>query len=1524
MKQGKTIQIYSFILALLLILTLFPGSVFALAEAEQGHNHTEGYCYVCKEGDPSMGLAYNVAQDIEAESPAVMIGDQAYWSLAEAVQAAAYSDTLHIQRSMELAYPIMIDKDLTLVGDYSDIEISRGFSGEAMFTVRGGATVQVGYLTFDGGSDEGYSGYSIFHVLDGSTLALSNGTTLQDSQAEYGGGVYADASSTLQLNGEAASSQITQCSADYSGGGIYSEGTVQILSGAYVTGNTAEYGGGIWTGNGSVTFGDPGAVYGNTDTYGEESNIVDASASLEEPEDPDSFDVWDDPDGEDNSVMHTVYFNPGDGTEPVSVQVGDGDILNLPEDISWEGYLFTGWTYFPYDDGVAYPYDFSLPVYSDFTIYANWEPVTDPGLQTPLQPSEFDQAWDPQYDMQTNSQQLDPQYSQQPVQQPDPQEVYYQVSFDYNVEGWDGDTQQVKAGDLAANPYDPETMPRDGYALDGWYYYTNEGEFEFDFDQPVGQNYYLTAKWTEVQPTYVTVTYDPNDGASQAFTDQVVAGTPAKEASASRDGYNFDGWYYYDEYGDYEPYNFDMAVNSDLTLYAGWTPVPEYTIYFDFNADGEIAEQTQTVRQGLTATDPYNPETMARSGWQFLGWFYTDEYGDEYQFSFDYAINSDWELYAKWTPAETEPLPEEQAPSMLRGFRLGTTNVQQIQEAPQEGGGEQSNNPTGMITGQIQPGTQEITLINQEGSPETGSVLATIGEALPTVTPPERTDYAFGGYFSEMGGAGTQYYDAAGNGILQAYPESGAKILYAYWTSAAPVTYEVTLDPNGGTAGSKTSVQAEYGIAMPALAAADLPTLSGSVFGGFYQNVEDESTKYYDANGASARDYDRTEGMTLYAKWTVLPPAVYKVVLDPNGGQTSKVSLDVTADQPMPALAPTELPVKQGSVFGGYYKDLSNEATKYYNADGTSARTYDLTEGTTLYAKWTEAPTEAVLNYHANGGEGTMEPGTGTQGSSIQVAANGFTRAGYVFASWNTMADGSGTSYAPGAIMKLEAMTNDLHAQWEVQTFVVTFDPCNGTGSILQTVPNGQKATEPAVPVPAGYRLEGWYREAAYVNKVDLANTPITGNITFFAKWEPIPVEYYSVTFSTDKGTAPTPQSVQKGQMAYKPADPYAEGFLFGGWYLDQAFSSLYNFNSPVNSNITLYAKWAPRPDLNHIVSFNANGHGNAPNPQTVKGGELAQKPEAPKAAGYTFTGWFTDAQCTRAYNFQEPVTQDITLYAGWTVNRYTIRFDSNTGAGIMQSIGVTFDQRINLPANTFTKSGFYFLGWNTQADGTGVYIADRGEVVNLTDVNGGTVDLYAQWKNIYNVIEGANAQVMKGSGKGLTFRCDGDYNKFTGIKIDGRTVPTSQYTSAPGSTVVTLHADYVDQMNTGSHTLRFEYTDGGVDTRFELLSRTPTTGDTNNTLLWIIIAVAALLIIGAVTAVLVIKRRRADSNDPYFDDFGPGDNRFSRDYDSDHDEYEDDRGDYEDYETNEDYETDEDRYERYVDDQLKHRGKRR
>ena len=86
--------------------------------------------------------------------------------------------------------------------------------------------------------------------------------------------------------------------------------------------------------------------------------------------------------------------------------------------------------------------------------------------------------------------------------------------------------------------------------------------------------------------------------------------------------------------------------------------------------------------------------------------------------------------------------------------------------------------------------------------------------------------------------------------------------------------------------------------------------------------------------------------------------------------------------------------------------------------------------------------------------------------------------------------------------------------------------------------------------------------------------------------------------------------------------------------------------------------------------------------------------------------------------------------------NKYTIHYNANGGTGTMSDTSCTYDKVETLNKNTFTRSGYTFVGWNTKADGSGISYTNIQDVKNLTDQNDVTINLYAQWQK--------NKQILK------------------------------------------------------------------------------------------------------------------------------------------------------------------------------------
>ena len=148
------------------------------------------------------------------------------------------------------------------------------------------------------------------------------------------------------------------------------------------------------------------------------------------------------------------------------------------------------------------------------------------------------------------------------------------------------------------------------------------------------------------------------------------------------------------------------------------------------------------------------------------------------------------------------------------------------------------------------------------------------------------------------------------------------------------------------------------------------------------------------------------------------------------------------------------------------------------------------------------------------------------------------------------------------------------------------------------------------------------------------------------------------------------------------------------------------------------------------------------------------------------------------------------------------------------------------------------------------ILVSDDGKNLQIT---GKTITI--QTPDKYKVIEGANSSWTKNTEGTLTFRADGDFSKFLGIKVDDSWVDSENYISDSGSTIVTLKNEYLQTLAVGTHKMTFVYTDGECSTNFEIKeaeeiyenSDNPTTGDSSNIFLWI-----SLFSVGILVAIVI------------------------------------------------------------------------
>lgn len=464
-----------------------------------------------------------------------------------------------------------------------------------------------------------------------------------------------------------------------------------------------------------------------------------------------------------------------------------------------------------------------------------------------------------------------------------------------------------------------------------------------------------------------------------------------------------------------------------------------------------------------------------------------------------------------------------------------------------------------------------------------------------------------------------------------------------------PTVYTVKFDSDG--AGKYSSLEIEEGgkVTLP-----DTPVRDGYHFVGWY-------------NGETIWDFDNntvTTDITLVAKWQRVN---YTVSFETGSDSVIKDQIIPSGDK---AVEPAD-PQKAGYRFLGWY-NVKNDTL--WNFEDPVAS--DLT----LSAKW-ELIVIHTVTFNSDGGS-TVASSSVESGEKVSEPVAP-TKDNYHFVGW----------YNGETLWDFEnnAVTSNitLTAKWQRINYVVTFDAANGSATFDQVAKAGDKLLEPEEPQRADYKFLGWYNGSA---KWDF-NTPVSSKMTLVAKWEQI--IRYTVTFDSNGGTAIDDKSVVAGEKVTAPTPPTRAEYRFLGWYLGE---ELWNFETPITTTITLVAEWERVVFPQYEVIFDTVG-GSAISKQTITEGDLASEPvEAPEKTGYKFTGWFDSNG--NPWNFSTPITEPITLVAGWeALPEYTVTFDSNGGSSV-QSVTVYQGGIVSRPTDptyptvSYQEQTATFLGW--------------------------------------------------------------------------------------------------------------------------------------------------------------------------------------------------------------------------------------
>lgn len=575
--------------------------------------------------------------------------------------------------------------------------------------------------------------------------------------------------------------------------------------------------------------------------------------------------------------------------------------------------------------------------------------------------------------------------------------------------------------------------------------------------------------------------------------------------------------------------------------------------------------------------------------------------------------------------------------------------------------------------------------------------------------------------------------DGSGTSYTSGYTNYSANSNITLYAICSANSYKVSLDNQGATTAGTSSVSVTYGknisnITVPAkaykvtLVYDSTKTEEKTVkltFGGYYSETNGKGIQYINASGSGVKAYDKASNTTLYAKWN---------------------SASITL--------PT--PSKTGYTFDGWYTQSSG-GTKVSN-------TYTPAGNVTLYAHWTNV--NYTLTINPNGGiwnnTTSNSTKTGTTNSTLSIA-NPTPPKGYTV-SFNT--DGGNNV---NSITSQRTFTNwSLSGSGSISGTTYTFGAGNAT---LTANYNNGSITLPSVS-KAGHKFKGWYSNGCsgtFIGNAGESYTP-TSNVTLKACYS-----YYAYILDVYPNGGTWNGTTEKTRIEPR-ANPKPS--IYGNT----------NYTGKIGSTIDIPN---PIPPSGYTVSFDTNGGSsvssitstksfngwNNSSPGTFSGttytyGEGSGYITAnyknnsvnlptPTKLGYTFGGWYTASSGGTKVNNTYTPTGNITLYAHWSANSYTLSFDAN-GCGTLRvsyvtaTVGKTYgdaDDGDGLPSIALT-TGKNFDGWYTSSSG-GNKITNSTTVTASSD--NGTLYAHCSYINYninYNLANGTHGSSHPTSAK--------------------------------------------------------------------------------------------------------------------------------------------------------------------------------
>lgn len=846
----------------------------------------------------------------------------------------------------------------------------------------------------------------------------------------------------------------------------------------------------------------------------------------------------------------------------------------------------------------------------------------------------------------------------------------------------------------------PPSPTRSGWTLLGW------STTKSATSAAITTSYTPTADTTlyAIWEKNIVLSYNMNSGSgSISAQSQKIYNTTANHTftisstKPTKTGYTFQGWSTNKNAtsASYQPGGTITLTNS-TTLYAIWTK--EITI--TYNANGGTASSVPTASKGTlyngnstTSVTLSSTQPTRENGYTFQGWNTSSSAQSGYAAGSTQSFSGDTTLYAIWKKTITVK------------FSVN---------------GGSSTTPSDIT----------VSFYN-----------TTTSASIKMPAAPTRSGYTFLGW----GTSNTAH--SATYSAETSYNLSNSVTLYAIWRKTITITYNV----NGGTGTFEASTGYLYN--ADTSVAITLHTTAPTRANGYsFKGWGTASTSQSGYAAGSTQSF--SSNTTLYATWEKSITLTY----DANGGtgtlpspETKKI-YNSTTDYTFTTTS--VIPTKTGYTFIGW--SINNAA---HSATYVSGNPIKISNSTTLYAIWSK---EITITYNINGGTSTApESSKGTlynaeTSTKIKITATKPTKTGYTFKGWGTSTTDTSVNYTSDTEYSFSANTT-VYAIW-AKTIVIGFNANGGSGapdSLSQTVYNATTSANftlpTATPSYSGWTFKGWSTSATAQSGYAAGSTQtFSSSTTLYATW----ARTITITYDVNTGSGTVSSSsvtvyngAKKGSITISSTEPTKTGYTFLGWSTSStATSATYASGTSYDftSSIKLYAVWKINK---YTASFNANG-GNTANPASITvnyNTALGTLPTTSRT-GYTFAGWWTAASGGSQINTSTKMgASNITYYAHWTANPYTVEFNGNgSTSGTMSNQSFTYDVEQALTANAYSRShtitykyndnktpdstetkAATFAGWATSSSGSVAY-TDKKVVKNLA--TSGTKTLYAIW----------------------------------------------------------------------------------------------------------------------------------------------------------------------------------------------------